>query len=40
MHQRIADLSIFVVGYCELHSQKQAQLKTGPFELQPSVYQN
>ncbi len=25
---------------CELHSQKQAQLKVGAFEPQPSVYQN
>jgi hypothetical protein len=37
---RIADLPIFVLGCCELHSQKQAQLKVGAFEPQPSVYQN
>ncbi len=36
----IADLPIFVLGCCELHSQKQAQLKVGAFEPQPSVYQN
>src|SRR6266446_7732075 len=40
MQQRIADLPIFVLGCCELHSQKQAQLKVGAFEPQPSVYQN
>ena len=38
--QRIADLPILVLGCCELHSQKQAQLKVGAFEPQPSVYQN
>ena len=38
MQLRIADLPIFVLGCCELHSQKQAQLKVGAFELQPSVY--
>jgi hypothetical protein len=26
MQQRIADLAIFVLGCCELHSQNQAQL--------------
>jgi len=26
MQQRIADLTIFVLGCCELHSQNQAQL--------------
>ncbi len=26
--------------FCELHSQKQAQLKVGAFEPQPSVRQN
>jgi hypothetical protein len=40
MQLRIADLPIFVLGCCELHSQKQAQLKVGAFEPQPSVYQN
>ena len=40
MQQRIADLPIFVLGYCELDSQKQAQLKVGAFEPQPSVDQN
>jgi hypothetical protein len=40
MQQRIADLPIFVLGCCELHSQKQAQLKVGAFEPQPSIYQN
>ena len=40
MQQRLADLAIFVLGCCELHSQKQAQLKVGAFEPQPSVYQN
>jgi hypothetical protein len=40
MQQRIADLPIFVLGCCELDSQKQAQLKVGAFEPQPSVYQN
>ena len=40
MQQRIADLPIFVLGCCELHSQKQAQLKVGAFESQPSIYQN
>jgi len=38
--RNIADLPIFVRGCCELHSQKQAQLKVGAFESQPSVYQN
>ena len=38
MQLRIADLPIFVLGCCELHSQKQAQLKVGAFEPQPSVY--
>jgi hypothetical protein len=32
MQQRIADFSIFVLSYCELRVQKQAQLKIGPFE--------
>jgi hypothetical protein len=32
MQLRIADLPIFVLGCCELHSQKQAQLKVGAFE--------
>jgi hypothetical protein len=36
MQQRIADLAIFVLGYCELHSQKQAQFQVGA----PSVYEN
>jgi len=40
MQQRIADLPIFVLDCCESHSQKQAQLKVGAFEPQPSVYQN
>ena len=40
MQLRIADLPIFVLACCELHSQKQAQLKVGAFEPQPSVYQN
>jgi hypothetical protein len=40
MQLRIADLPIFVLGCCELHSQKQAQLKVGAFEPQPSVHQN
>ena len=40
MQQRIADLPIFVLGCCELHLQKEAQLKVGAFEPQPSVYQN
>ena len=40
MMQRIADLPIFVLDCCELRSQKQAQLKVGAFEPQPSVYQN
>ena len=40
MQQRIADLPTFVLGCCELHSQKQTQLKVGAFEPQPSVYQN
>jgi hypothetical protein len=35
-----ASSPIFVRGCCELHSQKQAQLKVGAFEPQPSVYQN
>jgi hypothetical protein len=35
----IADLPIFVLGCCELHSQEQAQLKVGAFQPQPSVYQ-
>ena len=39
MQQRIADVPIFVLGCCELQSQKQAQLKVGAFEPQPSVYQ-
>src|SRR5437899_3776127 len=30
-------LPIFVRGCCELHSQKQAQLKVGAFEPQPST---
>src|SRR5260221_13512396 len=38
--RNIADLPIFVRGCCELHSQKQAQLKVGTFEPEPSVYQN
>src|SRR5260221_8517079 len=32
--RNIADLPIFVRGCCELHSQKQAQLKVGTFEPQ------
>jgi hypothetical protein len=40
MQQRIADLAIFVLGCCELHSQKQAQLKVGAFQPQPSGYKN
>jgi hypothetical protein len=40
MQQRIADLPIFVFGRCELHLQKEAQLKVGAFEPQPCVYQN
>jgi hypothetical protein len=40
MQQRIADFSIFVLRYWELHAQKQAQLKMGPFEPQPSGSQN
>ncbi|MGZ9082346.1 MAG: hypothetical protein ACXW3U_09495 [Rhodoplanes sp.] len=40
MQQRIADLPIFVLDCCESRSQKQAQLKVGAFEPQPSVYQN
>jgi hypothetical protein len=34
------DFSIFVLRYCELRAQKQAQLKIGPFEPQPGGYQN
>jgi hypothetical protein len=40
MQQRIADLAISVLGCCELHSQKQAQLKVGAFQPQPSGYKN
>ena len=40
MQQRIADLAISVLGCCELHSQKQAQLKVAAFQPQPSGYQN
>jgi hypothetical protein len=40
MQQRIADFSIFVLSYFELRAQKQAQLKIGPFEPQPSGSQN
>jgi hypothetical protein len=40
MQLRIADLAIFVLGCCELHSQKQAQLKVGAFQPQPSGYKN
>ena len=36
----IADLPIFVLGCCELHSQEQAQLKVGAFQPQPSGYKN
>ena len=39
MQRRIA-FPIFVLGCCELHSQKQAQLKVGAFEPQPSIFQN
>src|SRR6266481_2502345 len=38
--QRVADLPIFVLDCRESHSQKQAQLKVGAFEPQPSVSQN
>jgi hypothetical protein len=37
MMQQSATTPLFVLG--ELHSQKQAQLKVGAFESQPSVYQ-
>jgi hypothetical protein len=40
MQLRIAGLPIFVLGCCELHSQKQAQLKVGAFQPQPSGYKN
>jgi hypothetical protein len=40
MQQRIADLAISVLGCCELDSQKQAQLKVGAFQPQPSGYKN
>ncbi len=40
VQQRIADLAISVLGCCELHSQKQAQLKVGAFQPQPSGYKN
>ena len=38
--QRIGHLPFLVLGCCELHSQKEPQLKVGAFEPQPSVYQN
>jgi hypothetical protein len=40
MQQRFANLLIFVLGCCQLHSQEQAQLEVGAFEPQPSDYQN
>ena len=36
MQPRSGDLPTSVLGYCELHLQKQAQFKVGAFEPQPN----